>query len=72
MKYKVIRAFFLGAKVQEVGSVIELNDRDLIGGLKSFGKIEAVQPGEEPKTGPMTSESSGGLIGGIKPTKAKD
>jgi hypothetical protein len=67
MKYKVKRAFLIAGVRQEAGSEIELTDRDLIGGLKSFDKIEAIDAEEKP--GPMTTKSSGGLIAGIK---AKD
>lgn len=62
MKYKVKRAFYLAGTVQAEGSEIELTDRELIGGLKSFGKIEAVVSvdGEvEKTTGPMTTENTG-------------
>ena len=72
MKYKVLRAFLLGGQRQEVGSEIELTSRDLIGGLKHNGKIEAVTPSEEPNHGPMTTESVGELVAGIKKQKPKD
>lgn len=72
MKYKVLRAFLLGGIRQEVGSEVELTSRDLIGGLKTNGKIETVEPSEEPKPGPMTTETVGGLVGGAKQAKVKD
>jgi hypothetical protein len=72
MKYKVLRAFLLSGVRQEVGSEVDLTSRDLIGGLKTNGKIEAVEASEEPKPGPMTTETVGGLIGGVKQAKAKD
>jgi hypothetical protein len=58
MKYKVKRAFYLGAKVQAEGSIVELTDRDLIGSLKSFDKIEADTGVIEENPGPI----SGGKV----------
>ena len=58
MKFKIMRAFLIAGERQEAGSEIEISDRDLIGTLKSAGKIEAVEP-EPVKAGPMTTENSG-------------
>jgi hypothetical protein len=66
MKYKVTRAFLLAGQRQEIGSEIDLTDRDLIGSLKSAGKIEPATP-EPANTGPMTTENSG-LVAKAKKT----
>lgn len=69
MKVRVLRAFFLNGKVQDVGTVVEIADRPLLGGLRSNGKVEDIEP-EPPVAGPMTTETAG-LVSGKRP-RAKE
>ncbi len=67
MRVKVLRAFFLDGKVQEAGTVVDIADRPLLGGLRAGGKVEPI--GADEPAGPMTTETSG-LVAG-KRAKAK-
>jgi hypothetical protein len=70
MEFTVLRAFLLAGIRQEVGSEIDLADRELIGTLKSAGKIAPTvkgAAGDKPApSGPMTTRRAGGLVGARK------
>ncbi len=71
MDYIVQRAFLLAGVRQEVGDTVSLTAADIIGTLKSAGKI--LPAGDDaPARGPMTTHSVGGLVAGRGKHKAKD
>ena len=60
MKFTVMRAFFLDGDVQPVGSVVDIIDRALAGGLQHSGKVKVAQEGANTEIrGPMTRDSAG-------------
>lgn len=67
MKFTVMRAFFLDGDVQEVGSVVDIIDRALAGGLQYDGKVQVAAENAEPEAnGPMTTETSGLVAGPVR------
>lgn len=64
----MLRPFFLAGKVLDIGTVVDIADRPLLGGLLSGGKVERI-PGEPESAGPgpMTTEDSGLVSGKRKP-----
>lgn len=70
MKCIVMRAFYLGGNVQEVGSVVDIIDRALADGLQYDGKVKIAAENTEPKaSGPMTTETSGLVAGPVRPER---
>jgi len=68
MKLRVLRAFLIkGGARQEPGSVLELADAWALE-LIQMGKAVAVGP-VPAVTGPMTTESTSGLVKGAKPSR---
>ena len=69
MKMKVTRPFILAGERQEIGTEFETDDRGLIAMLKTEGKAIALAPSDP--TGPMTTETTSGVVAGGKGKAAK-
>ena len=70
MKMTVTRPFLLGGLRQEIGTVVDIEERAVVAMLQHEGK--ATTAGEVVTVGPMTTDTTPGVVAGGKRKKGEN